>query len=204
MPSGDDIQRSLTGVWRLMTGRQDGMRMLDVSIDGFWNSFFAIVVALPPLVASWVPMANEACGPDSTLGERLFYMLRLGSVDILTWVLPIALLAAVATLVGIRDRFVHYVVASNWGAALFCWIMLPTALLQLFAPSAEGLAATVALVLILTCLVLSWRLTNAVLAKGPVVASGVFAGMFVVSMLLMAALQGPFGLPPFYASPAVQ
>ena len=38
---------------------QDGLRLLDLSVDGFWNSFFAIVIALPPLAVSWVGAAND-------------------------------------------------------------------------------------------------------------------------------------------------
>ena len=49
MPSGDDIQAYLAGAWRLMMGKPDGVRALDVSADGFWNSFFAILVAFPAL-----------------------------------------------------------------------------------------------------------------------------------------------------------
>lgn len=174
--------------------------MLDLSVDGFWNSFFAIVVALPPLVAGWVPMVNEACGPDSTLGARTYYMVRLGIVDISAWVLPLALLAAVAGVAGIRDRYVHYVVASNWGSALFAWFMLPAALLNLFLPGADDIAALVTLGLFIACLVLAWRLTNAALAKGSAVASGVFAGMLVASFLTLLALQELFGIaPPPYA-----
>ena len=50
MPSTDDIYRQLTGVWQMMTGKPDGIRLLDLSADGFWNSFFAIVVAVPALI----------------------------------------------------------------------------------------------------------------------------------------------------------
>ena len=48
MPSAENIQLYLTGAWRMMMGKADGLRLLDLSVDGFWNSFFAIVIALPP------------------------------------------------------------------------------------------------------------------------------------------------------------
>ena len=38
----------------MMLGKPDGLRLLDLSADGFWNSFFAIVGALPALIAGWV------------------------------------------------------------------------------------------------------------------------------------------------------
>jgi hypothetical protein len=196
MPPAEDVQRQLLGAWRMMTGRRDGIRLLDLSVDGFWNSFFAIVVALPALVVTWVPIANEACGPDSTLAIRLSYMMRLGLADIGSWVLPLAALAAAAGYAGIRGRFAHYVVATNWGSALFSWFMLPASLMRLVAPGAEEFAMLLSLGIFLGCLVLSWRLTNAAIDRGPVMASGVFAGMLVASIVTLFALQDILGIAP--------
>lgn len=70
MPSVEDIQRYLTGAWRMMLGKTDGLRLLDLSADGFWNSFFAIVVALPPLVVSWVGAANVMATASAEVGGR--------------------------------------------------------------------------------------------------------------------------------------
>ena len=194
MPPTEDIHRHLTGAWRMMTGNRDGLRLLDLSVDGFWNSFFAIVVALPVMVVGWVPLANDAFGPDSALSQRLGYMLRLAVVDIGAWVLPIAGLAAVAGLVGIRDRFVAYVVASNWGGAIFTWIMLPASLLRLVLPDAMDAVMSLSLVLFIVTIVLSWRLTDAALDKGAATATGVVAGMLLASIFTLFALQDLLGV----------
>ena len=70
MPSVEDIQQYMTGAWRLMLGKPDGMRLLDISVDGFWNSFFAIIVALPALAASWIAVANDIT-QLADMGSRL-------------------------------------------------------------------------------------------------------------------------------------
>ena len=62
MLSGTEIQSGLTGAWRLMMGRADGLRLLDLTADGFWNSFFAIIVALPPMALGWVLLADHIAG----------------------------------------------------------------------------------------------------------------------------------------------
>ena len=62
MPPAEDIQRQMLGAWRMMTGRRDGMRLLDLSVDGFWNSFFAIVVAAPVLSAGKVAGHRRPAG----------------------------------------------------------------------------------------------------------------------------------------------
>lgn len=194
MPSGDEIQQYLAGVWRLMTGRQDGLAMLDLSADGFWNSFSAIIVALPVLLATWVPVANEACGPDAAFALRLAYVARLAVADVATWIVPLVLFAIVARPAGLADRFVPYVVANNWGSALLIWLTLPIVLLDLFWP--EGTVATdfAGLLIVLATLVLGWRLTNASLARGPAIASGVFFGLLAASLATLLSLQALLGV----------
>ena len=189
MLPAEDIHRQLSGAWRMMTGKRDGLRLLDLSMDGFWASFFAIVVALPAMLAGWVPLAGDVAGADAGFGLRLSLLVRLGLADLGAWVLPLAALAAVAPYAGIRHRFVHYVVATNWGSAIFAWMTLPVSLLRLFVPGAADLALALSLAVFIATLVLYWRLTDAALEKGPATATAVFAFMLVASLVTMFALQ---------------
>jgi len=194
MPSAENIQLYLTGAWRMMMGKPDGLRLLDLSADGFWNSFFAIVVALPALVVGWVGTANELSQFADVFGSKLSIVARLAVIDLGTWVLPLIALAAVASRAGIGDRFVHFVVASNWASALIVWIMLPPALLGLFLPGASEVMTLLSLALFVLTMVLSWRVTNIAIGKGPAVGAAVFAGMFLASLVVLFVLQGALGL----------
>ncbi|AZO32613.1 MULTISPECIES: transporter [Mesorhizobium] len=193
MLSADETYASLAGAWRLMFGKADGLRMLDLSADGFWNSFFAIVVALPALIVGWVGIANEIGDPNAFAG-RLGMLLKLATVDIGSWVLPLVALALVAPRAGIGGRFVHYVVASNWASAIIAWLMLPSALLRLFVSSADEISGLVSLLLFALSMVLTWRMTNATIGKGAAVGTAVFAGMFVASLLVLFGLQALLGI----------
>ncbi len=194
MPSSDYIQQSLSGAARLMAGRKDGVRLLDISADGFWTSFFAIVVALPAMTVGWVTLANEIAFQGDGIGSRLSIVFRLAAIDMLAWIVPLGLLALVARFVGIANRFVQFVVASNWGGAIYVWVMLPPSLVRLFWPDAGESLTAVSLGLFVFTMVLSWRLTNAVLDKGPAFATGVFSAMFLASLVVLFTLQGVFGL----------
>lgn len=192
MLSAEETHASLAGAWRLMLGKADGLRLLDLSADGFWNSFFAIVVALPALIVGWVGIANEIGDPDAFVG-RFGMLVRLAAVDTGSWVLPLVGLALVAPRAGIGDRFVHYVVASNWASAIIAWLMLPSALVRIFMPSPE-VVALVSLLLFLLSMVLTWRMTNAAIGKGAAVGTAVFAGMFVASLVVLFGLQALLGI----------
>ncbi|SFU18320.1 transporter [Mesorhizobium sp. YR577] len=194
MPPGDDIQRYLAGAWRLMMGKRDGVALLDLSADGFWNSFFAIVIALPPLFVGWAGTASELGADPMASSSRFSYFLRLAAVDLGAWVLPLVALAFIAPMAGIRDRFVHYVVATNWASVILSWLVLPAALLRLFTTADSQLVVAASFAVFVLSMVLTWRLTNAIIAKGPAVGSAVFAGMFVASVVVLIALQSLLGI----------
>ncbi len=194
MPPAETIQTCLAAAWRMMMGHSDGLRRLDLSSDGFWDSFFAIAVAAPVMLTRWIAMAGDLSGGDPSFPARLSLIVRLALIDLGAWVLPFIGLAALARQAGIADRFVHYVVAANWGTALLVWLMLPAFLIQLFSPGSTDLTTTVAFAIFLVSLVLSWRLTNAALEKGPAVATGVFLGMFIVSLMTEFALMDLLGI----------
>lgn len=194
MSQGIDVSSGLAGAWRLMTGRTEGLRMLDLSADGFWNSFFAILVALPALALGWLSIANDLSDLGLVPFGRVSTMGRLAMVDFSAWVLPILVLALIARQAGLADRFVHYVVASNWGSAIVVWMMLPPAIVRLMLPGQEDFAAVLSLGLFAVTMVLTWRLTVTVLAKGAGVGSAVFAGMFAASVATLFLLQWLLGL----------
>ena len=200
MPPAEDVQRGLFGAWRLMMGDRDGMRHMDISVDGFWNSFFAVIVAFPALVIGWLAAADRIAelglGAEVEIG-RGGLLARLAVVEIGVWLLPLAAYMLVARYVGLSDRIVHLVVACNWGEALGRWLVLPVALLLMVWRPERETEDAVRLIVFLAVAVLNWRLTNAALGKGPAIASAVFGGLFIGSLLVLLALEGMLGLLAF-------
>ncbi|MBD0413354.1 transporter [Oryzicola mucosus] len=193
MISGNDIQRNLNGAWRLMLGKRDGLRAFDLSADGFWDSFFAIALALPAMMVSWIGVTGDIMlGPVEMSGLGL--MLRLAVIDLSAWVLPLVVLIAVAPKLGLGNRVVPYVIATNWGSVILSWMMLPASLVRLLLPDATDLATLVSFVLFLLAMALSWRLTNHSIGKGPAIATAVFVGMFALSLMVLFSLQSLLGI----------
>jgi hypothetical protein len=150
-------------------------------------------VAAPALIVGWVGIANEIGDPEAFAG-RLGMLIRLATVDIGAWVLPLVALALVAPRAGIGGRLVHYVVASNWASAIVAWLMLPSALLRLFLPSTSEISSLVSLFLFALSALLTWRMTNASIGKGAAVGTAVFVGMFIASLLVLFGLQALLGI----------
>ncbi|TAM95131.1 MAG: transporter [Rhizobiaceae bacterium] len=194
MPPFEYVQRHLAAAWRMMNGKADGVRALDISADGFWNSFFGIVVALPPLIVSWVSYADLSQDLSEAFRDRMAVVAKLAVIDLASWVVPIIGLALVVKRIGLSDRFVHYVIAGNWSTAIIAWLMVPPSIVLLFAPDTREFASLLSLVLFILSLVFDWRMTNAALGKGAVVASGLFASMVAASLAILMALQWLFDI----------
>lgn len=193
MPSAEEIQQYLHGAWRMMLGKPDGLRALDISVDGFWNSFFAIVVALPALIVNWVTIA-DSYDVAETFGDRFAIFIRLAVIDFAAWLLPLAGLAVIARRVRLADRYVHYVVASNWATAIIAWLMLPPAVLLLFLPDQTDMAWFLSVAIFIASQIFVWRLTNVAIGRGATTASAVYAGMFAASVAILLVLQWLLGL----------
>lgn len=178
----------------MMMGHPDGLRVMDLTVDGFWNSFFAIIVALPALALSWIMAAARLSEYDSNPAERTSLVVRFAIVDLGSWILPLVALALVARRAKIADRFVHYVVATNWASVVIIWIMLVPQILHLIWPDAADAVTLAALVLFILTLFLLWRVTNIAIGKGPAMGVAVFSGMFAGSLVVLFILQPLLGL----------
>lgn len=193
MAGTSEIQRNLAGAWRLMTGRADGLRLLDLSADGFWDSFMAIPIALPALAIGWLMSANGLADPDT---GRLFIVLKLAVVDLAVWIAPLVVFVVAAPQLGLADRVSQFVVAYNWGEALLSWLALPVVLVVMSFDLDQQINDAVMLLLFIVLTVFGWRLVVTALGKGMGVGSGVYAGLFVVSLVVLVTLERWTGIFP--------
>ncbi|GHD14884.1 transporter [Tianweitania populi] len=193
MLSSEAIKHSIAAAWAVMLGRKDAIARLDLSADGFWDSFWAIPLAMPPLLLAWLTSTTYLIdgGNDQS---KLSIILRLAFVDLANWLVPLILLALIARRIGISKRFAPYVVASNWGTLIMMWFGLPIMLMSLFSPDASNFADVLGFVLFLASLLFSWRITQAALNTDLGTTIGVFLAMTFVSILIVILLQPMLGL----------
>ncbi|RIY02455.1 hypothetical protein D3218_03520 [Aureimonas flava] len=191
LPTLPEIGRYFTGAWRLMAGDRRGLDRLDLSADGFWRSFAALVVALPPTALSWleferVERAQAAASPVRALAAHAL-------ADLTAWLLPLLLVAMAARHIDFQKRIVPFVVAVNWGGALLTWAFSPFFLLLLLGGQ-SGLTQGLGLVIALASIVLTVRLIAVATACDYALSIAIVTMMVFVSLLSFAAVSDLFGL----------
>ncbi len=125
MPPLAEIRHYFEGAWRLAKGDTGGMRHFDFSSDGFWRSFWALVIVAPGYA---ILVADQ-------------YMRRGQPVDFwpvfwaegLSYVLGWAALPIIAVFLtrffGVARRYVPLIVALNWSSLVqMAAFLVPVAL----------------------------------------------------------------------------
>src|SRR5690606_33630053 len=111
------VAQNLAGAWLLMRGRPEGLNRLDLSLEGFWRSFAAIVLVAPAallaaLSQGWFADAAAAgAPPDPNLPLTLLAL----AVD---WTAFPLLFAVLARPLGLGARYVPFIAARNWAAVI--------------------------------------------------------------------------------------
>jgi hypothetical protein len=125
MPGLGEIARSLFGVYRLARLDPGGMNDLDLSIGGFWRSFFAMVIVAPGYA---VLVARKLAGFESevVMGWAI-------GVEVVAYVIgwiafPIAAIF-LTRMFGLAHNYVPLIVATNWANVLQMAVFLAAMLL---------------------------------------------------------------------------
>ena len=192
------VLRNLRGVWQTMQGRRQGLEAMDVSSEGVWRSFQAVLVSLPMLWATWISALRDIA-PNSSL-TPVSIMLRLVFADAIAWLLPIALFALIARPAKLTRRAGHFIVTNNWGSVIFIAITALTVPFDLLGSDYAGLAATVSALALLVSLVLYFRMLHVTLDAPYEVSVPVYAALILASLFGIYALYGALGLT--FSTPA--
>ena len=192
-PSLAEVLQYFAGSAQLMAGNPEGLRRLDLSADGFWTSFFAMIVSAPPLVLSWIEYeASERAGHPTDAGPVMIYASH-ALADALAWILPVLVLMVLAKSIGFRRKIVPLVVATNWGGALLAWLFAPYWLL-LYATGPNPVMDGIGYAVGLGSIVLTIRLAASAIGRDLPAAIAVVALMIVTSLLAYGAVMDVTGV----------
>ena len=197
MPLLDEVLVYIKGLWLLIQGDREGYRWLDISEDGLWRSFTAMLWSLPALAvgwASWRLYYLSAMPSGTTVGFGFFVKLMI--TDLAGWLLPIALTAILARPLGFSIFVVPVIVTTNWLQVPLAYAMAVPAAMLLLVPGSADLVALLWLLLIFANAVLLFRLLRTVTANQNLLAAALTTLFLLSPLMIMQFLQHLFGLMP--------
>ena len=198
MPDRDEIVRSLTGAWTLFLDRADAMRFFNVSIDGFWRSFYAILLILPAyLIVVVAERARIFSEPATGVGfdGGAFFINKILMIG-LDWVTLPIILALVAGPLGVARTYVPYVVARNWAAVL---ATTPFGIIELFyllGLIGSGVAGLIALVVLVIVIRYNYLIARRALGADIGLAVGLIIADLAISLVVVGVADGLVSYQP--------
>ena len=121
IPNLREVAYGLYGAWRLLHLDRGGMRYFDVTVEGFWKSFFAAVLVAPGhfvLVTIHLAELEVAAGPlQIFVVEAITY--------VILWTAFPVIMHPLAQGIGRAPEYIGYIVALNWFSVIQTLIYLP-------------------------------------------------------------------------------
>lgn len=193
----DDVNRYCGGALALARNDPRGFEQLDLSADGFWRSFAAMIYAAPALLVSWVNYRAdylEAAGSPAAAG--LGFMTRLALIDLINWVLPLIVVGIVSVPLGMSRHFGRWVIATNWLSLPVSYLLALPVAIVLVAPGLEPVSLFASLALFAIAMVAFYRTTRLSFDGDVAAALAITVGLVVLSLATTGILQAAFGIAP--------
>src|SRR5919112_820902 len=156
--TADEVNRSFKGSVDLLYSRTEGLQSFDMNERGFWHSFTAIGLALPAYIVS-VALERLRLGVLQP-GHPLLGSLSLDMVLAAGYLggflaLPLAMIGIVRRL-GLTDRYVPFVIVTNWISVIGLLTLSFPALLLLIGWATPALASLFAVAFAVLLVRMQW------------------------------------------------
>ncbi|MFK0275715.1 hypothetical protein ACIQUG_18690 [Ensifer sp. NPDC090286] len=197
MPLLDEVLAYIRGLWLLAQGNEEGFRWLDFSESGLWRSFTSMLWCLPAIAVTWASwrLYYLSVMPDgTTIG--IGFIFKLLVVDLVSWLLPLVLIAILSRPLGFAGAVVPIVVTTNWLSVPLSYAMALPAAIRVVIPGSQGLTSFIWLALLVISVAVLFRLLRMVTGNQTLLASALTALFLLPSMMIGDLLQRFFGLIP--------
>jgi hypothetical protein len=193
IPTREEIGRAIGAAWRLFLNDPRGMAGFDLSVNGFWRSFGAIVPMAPfYFVAFMVERQLRLADPEQeAFSNTLFFAVKVAAAAV-DWVAFPILLALFARQLGIARSYPAFIVARNWASLL---IIIPdSAVAAAFGLGFLGgeIAGFVSLALLIIFLRYRFLIARIALGASIIFALGITLADLLLSLVITAGLNRLF------------
>lgn len=184
-----DVVTGIYGAWRLLLFDRTAIRFFDSTIDGYWKSFYAAVIALPGVFILRVLFIDANPDLVSQAGtDRIAMVFALDYVY--QWVLFPLFMVYLAEAIGRRRQYVTFIVARNWSQVIQIAIILPPAVILLAGGSGDASAAWLLLIAAhFVTWVYGWFIARNVLDISGMAAALIVLAELVISIVISLASE---------------
>ncbi len=181
-------------VLRIVRSDAAALNDMDITSDGFWRSFAAIIWALPAMFFSWVVEARDLImeGVQLTMVRIVIFS---AIIELVLWFLPIFVLALILKPLGFAHRFSHLIIVRNWLTVPIVYAYIVIILLGLTFGTIAPLVL-LAFIFLLVVVGIQIRVTRIALECDMVVAAALVVGEFMILIAIMFYLQSALGISP--------
>jgi len=137
-----EVTRLIHGAWRVARMDPDALDYFDLTIDGFWRSFAALLVVAPFYIIFLILNYGNQAGlelPTAPVVSTEFYVAVKLVAYIIGWLAFPLIMVPILRLLDLSQNYVPYIIVWNWSNVLVMAVILPTVLL--FPPAAQTGAA---------------------------------------------------------------
>ncbi len=182
LPGLNEITSSLFGAMRLFRRDASGLHDFNMTEDGFWRSFFAIVIAGPMSICAELILSEPGAHSAAAMAGRTAVTL------VLQWFAFVLLMYYFTHMTGLAQRFLRFITAYNWCSVVGSAIMLVPALFHGFGLVSRDMALFALFFLLLVMLSYSWFVAREALETSGGVAVSIVAIDFFLALLIESML----------------
>ncbi len=182
-PSSQEIRIYLTGIVKMARGDATGLNHLDVSMRGFWRSFWVLPLCLPAFAMFWIADRNALVADHPDMETGFGFFVKVALTDLAGILLSLLAVAVLARPLNMTDRFVQWVIAGNWLSLPLAYFMAAVTWLSVKMPGPEGADLPFLLIAIGTALFASYRVSKVALNGDGMLAFGLLIMTELIFML---------------------
>ena len=186
MPSRREITNALFGAWRLMRFDGDGMSWFNLSIEGFWRSFFAALPAAP-FFALLVYLDFQSQAEPVDAGSAI---LATGMVYFIGWTVAPLVMLLVTRLLGMTRGFIPMMIAYNWTTVPQIILQTLAALPGAMGLVSPGLSGSLLFVVVIYILVFEWFVIRTALQTTAMTAVGITLLLETIGIIINLIAYG--------------
>ena len=184
------LRENLAGAWSVMRSRPEGLSRMDLSIEGFWRSFGAIILLIPFAILAQISQEMIVAAADDPLvaqseggiGAEAFALI----VDWFAFPLVFALMARP---LGVGARYVPFIVTRNWASVIIAAMVAVVHAAHIVGLLPSTLAPYLLLVAVAVALRFSYVIARATLGVSAAMALPIVALDLLISLTVWSAFD---------------